>query len=141
MKQLSVKEISSILSTRTLFPKKHPGKQPPHQNWEPQNKAAIVILWGLLVYPQLDPDLAKERNHSVTVSDLVHLFTEYLGSKQNCMEILSLLKHYDYIRFLDEETMIAGTELFTAVDALKMYQLFRTSMLTRKIILGNSFNK
>lgn len=132
MKPLCVNEISSILSTRTSFPKKSPVESAPHKHWDACTRAAIVILWGLLVYPQLDPDLQqKNHKHTITISELQRLFLEYLGSEEQCMQILHLLKQHDYIRIAEDQNISCGTELFKAVDAFKMYQLFRGSILSR----------
>lgn len=138
MKSLSVSEISSILTTRTSFPKKSPVETAPHKHWDACTRAAIVILWGLLVYPQLDPDLQqKKHKHTIQVSELRRLFLEYLGSEEQCMQILHLLKHHDYIRIGEDQSIASGTELFKAVDALKMYQLFRGSFLSRSFYQQN----
>ncbi|SFX45549.1 hypothetical protein SAMN04487866_10871 [Thermoactinomyces sp. DSM 45891] len=139
MNSLTIKEISSFLSTRKHFPKKSPTESPPHKNWDSSARAAIVILWGLLVYPQLDKDLQQRRQKKiVTIAELQRLFFEYLGSKEQCMQILLLLKNHDYIRMDEEQTSIsAGTELYKAVDALKMYRLFRDSIISRSFYQQN----
>ncbi|SEM71716.1 hypothetical protein [Lihuaxuella thermophila] len=137
MSSLSVKEISSLLTSRWLFPKLRLADQenhPPHRNWDASTRAALVILWGLLVYPQLDPDLRQKGGiPSVTIDRLVHLFSEYLGEKQQCVEILFLLKQHDYIRFQANQRIVPGTGLLAAVDAAKMYKYFRSSLLSRKM--------
>jgi hypothetical protein len=135
LSQLSVKEISSLLTSRWPFPQIRLADQenhPPHRNWNASTRAALVILWGLLVYPQLDPDLRqKDGIPSVTVDQLVHLFREYLGEKQECMDILFLLKQHDYIRLQENRRIVPGTGLLAAVDAAKMYKCFRSSLLSR----------
>ncbi|MBA4492924.1 hypothetical protein ACFO25_08455 [Paenactinomyces guangxiensis] len=137
MSPLSVKEISSLLTSRWPSPKiRSSGKEnePPHRNWNSSLRAALVILWGLLVYPQLDPDMRNGKGIcSITIDQLVHLFKEYLGDKPECMETLFLLKQHDYIRIQANQRIIPGTCLLAAVDAAKMYRCFRTSVLSRKI--------
>ncbi|TCP60200.1 hypothetical protein [Baia soyae] len=138
MNSLTIKEISSFLSTRINFPKKSPKDSPPHKKWDASARASIVILWGLLVYPQLDKDLQQRRQKpTITIAELQRLFFEYLGSKEQCMQVLLLLKNHDYIRMNEEQAISAGTELYKAVDALKMYRLFRDSILSRSFYKQN----
>lgn len=128
---LSVNEISSLLRSRLACPQE---TSPPHRDWDSATRAALVILWGMLVYPQLDPDLRKKKgSYFIHVDQLVYLFEEYLGDRRECMKILSLLKQHDYIRLQAGERIIPGTGLLAAVDAAKMYKCFRSSVLSRKI--------
>lgn len=129
MKTLSVVEISSILMSRSTA---RSCEQIPHRHWDAAKQASIVILWGLLIYPLLDPDL-KQRKSEISVDLLCHLFKEYLGEKKECTETMILLKHYDYIRLTDDQRIRPGTRLFVAVDAAKMYALFRSSVIARKM--------
>jgi len=48
-------------------------------------------------------------------------------------KILDKLKQYDYIRYLDGDKLTAGTRLLTTVDAAKMYKVYRTSVLVRRL--------
>lgn len=130
---MSVKEISSLLVSRSTL---HPSRTDdiPHHHWDLDTRAALVILWGLLVYPILDPDLRKNKEMGwIDVHQLTHLFKEYLGDQKECVEILFLFKHFDYIRLQSDGRITAGTELLSAVDAAKMYRLFRASVLARKL--------
>lgn len=131
MKSLSVNEMSACLSSRTV-----PAEQErlyPHQTWQPAKRAALVILWGLLIYPQLDPDLRqRKRTYSIHVKQLITLFGDTLGGKETWISTLHLLERYDYIRMNGDE-IIPGTGLFVAVDASKMYKAFRSSILSRDI--------
>lgn len=129
MKTLSVVEISSILMSRSTA---HNCEQIPHRHWDSVKQASIVILWGLLIYPLLDPDL-KQRKSEISVDFLCRLFKEYLGEKKECTETMILLKHFDYIRFSENQRILPGTRLFAAVDAAKMYALFRSSVIARKM--------
>jgi hypothetical protein len=137
MSRMTVREISSLLSSRHAFPKTNPVNReddPPHRNWDFSTRAVLVILWGLLVYPQIDPDLkAYRQSGSIRIDRLVHLFREYVGDRDECERILSLLQKHDYIRFSGGERIIPGTNLLVAVDAAKMYKYFRASVLSRHI--------
>jgi hypothetical protein len=126
--------MSSLLISRYAFPKATQAKEePPHRSWGIRDRAAIVILWGLLVYPQLDPDLKRQnRTYWVNVEQLAHLFQDYLGDRKQCLKILHRLKEHDYIRMKGDEEIIPGTGLFASVDAAKMYRYFRSSVLARK---------
>ncbi|MFC7441332.1 hypothetical protein [Laceyella putida] len=131
MKPLSVNEMSAYLTSRTV-----PNEQArmyPHRSWEPTKRAALVILWGLLIYPQLDPDLRqRKRTYSIHVNQLVNLFGDALGENETWITTLHLLQRYDYIRMNGKE-IVPGTGLFVAVDASKMYKVFRSSVLSRDI--------
>ncbi|MBD1370975.1 hypothetical protein IC620_01180 [Hazenella sp. IB182357] len=132
MEQLSVKEISSLLNTRRSIPQKNP--KIPHKDWGIAMHAAIVILWGLLIYPDLDPSIKSEKKHrTVSVEQLLFLFRDYFGDKQECMEMLNLLKNHDYIRMKNEDEIESGTGLYVAVDAAKMYTYLRSSVLVRQL--------
>lgn len=133
-----MKEISSLLSTRwsSSIQKNHQQQnQPPHQQWDASSRAVLVILWGLLIYPQLDPDLKNNQRSHITVDELIRLFGDYVGQPEQCMNILLLLKRHDYIRLEGRKTfrIIPGTGLLAAVDAAKMYRYFRQSVLSRKM--------
>lgn len=136
MNPLSVKEISSVLTTRWPSSiKKASENQPPHQQWDASIQAVLVILWGLLIYPQLDPDLQGNKRSHITVDELMHLFGDYVGEAEQCMDTLLLFKRHDYIRLEGEKTfrIIPGTGLLASVDAAKMYRYFRQSVLSRKM--------
>lgn len=130
---LSVSKISKLLSTRHIFstPKIDERIQP-HPKWDIESKAAIVILWGLLIYPQLDPDLKKKSKAVISSAEFLRFFMEYLEDKRKCYEILELLNRFDYIR-LKNNQIVPGTGLYISVDAAKMYPLFRSSVLARKL--------
>lgn len=131
--------MSSILSTRYIFSAPQASKQEqPHQDWDTVTRAAIVILWGLLIYPQLDPQLRKTTSVGVDVSRVRDLMKQYLGEKQGSIEILQQLKRHDYIRFYHQK-VIPGTAIFIAVDASKMYRYFRSSVIARQ--LSQQLNK
>jgi hypothetical protein len=133
MGNLSVGEIGSLLpeTARGDLDKK---SDPVHKSWDAVTRAALVILWGLLVYPRLDPVMSKRIKESVVDRTVVYdLFYEHIGSKEVWEEILNKLKRYDYVRFRDGDTLTAGTRLLTAVDAAKMYKVYRTSVLVRRL--------
>lgn len=130
---LTAKGISSFLSTRQMYskPSMDSKNNEPHLQWDSTTRAAIVVLWGLLIYPQIDPDLSKTQQ-VVKIHDFVRVFSEYVSERKQCMKILQLLMRYDFIR-LSHQQMFPGTKLFTSVDAAKMYCWFRTSILARKM--------
>ncbi|MFC4076908.1 hypothetical protein [Salinithrix halophila] len=141
MANRSLQEISSLLTSRLSVAKKNyanPWSMEPdvHRSWDAESKASLVILWGLLVYPRLDPDMKKNRERTISVNRIYQLFGEHLGSEKDWSQVVARLKKHDYIRFPTEETITAGTRLWTAVDASKMYHLFRTSVLVRKMNLS-----
>jgi hypothetical protein len=121
--------------TRIAVPKAAQAREePPHRAWGLRDRAAIVILWGLLVYPQLDPDLKREkRTYWVNIEQLTCLFRDYVGDREQCLKILKRLQKHDYIRIKRNEEIIPGTGLFASVDAAKMYRYFRASVLARKM--------
>lgn len=137
MTQESLQNISSLLTSRvsSSVGKSKRGSKTinPHQEWDDTSRTSLVILWGLLIYPQLDPDM-KKRNQvpEVKLDHVYLLFQEYLGSDSEWKGILSRLKKYDYIRYRSKNRITAGTRLWTALDAAKMYPLFRTSVLVRQ---------
>src|SRR5690606_21281318 len=136
MGKLSVGEISSLIPE---IPKRRvdmdKDDSPVHKNWDPVTRSALVILWGLLVYPRLDPDLRKREKEPIADRDFVYEhFQEHFGSREKWEEILTRLKQYDYIRFRDGGKLTAGTRLLTTVDAAKMYEVYRTSVLVRRLI-------
>jgi hypothetical protein len=135
MGNLSVGEISSLLPE---IPKRRidldKEDSPVHKNWDPVTRAAVVILWGLLVYPRLDPDMRKRKKEPIVDRNVVYdLFHEHIGSREVWEDILAKLNQYDYIRFRDEDKLTAGTRLLTTVDAAKMYKVYRTSVLVRRL--------
>lgn len=130
---LSVSKISALLSTRNIFSTPQIDKHlQPHPQWDDESKAAIVVLWGLLVYPQLDPDLKENAPTIISLTKFQQLFMEYLDEEKKCMEILDLLQQHDYIRFKNKQ-ITPGTGLYISVDAAKMYPMFRSSVLARKL--------
>lgn len=133
MNSLSVVEISSLLMSRCMMSENQLNIQtPPHRDWDSLSRAILVILWGLLIYPLLDPDL-KQKKREISVDSFARLFKEYLGDKEECMKKIMLLNEYDYIRLEEQNLIKPGTRLFTAMDAAKMYSVFRGSILSRKI--------
>jgi hypothetical protein len=136
MTLMSIQEISSLLFSRHRI-KTHrdlSDQELPHRHWNETERAALVIFWGLLIYPKLDPDLREEhQSDAVHIKRFINIFENYLGSAGRCREVLEKLKEHDYIRFRDEEWVVPGTGLFSAVDAAKMYRYFRSSVLSRKI--------
>lgn len=135
MGNLSVGEIGSLLpeiAKRRGYPDR---EDPPlHKNWDSVTRAALVILWGLLVYPRLDPDMRKRKKEPVVDRNVVYdLFYEHIGSEEVWEEILNKLRQYDYIRFREDDKLTAGTRLLTTVDAAKMYKVYRTSVLVRRL--------
>jgi hypothetical protein len=133
VKPLSVNEMSAYLRSRPVQSEQE--EMYPHRLWEPAKRAALVILWGLLIYPQLDPDLRQQkRTYSIHVSQLINLFGDALGpdGENAWPATLRLLARHDYIR-IKGETITPGTGLFVAVDAAKMYKMFRSSVLSRDI--------
>lgn len=134
MAYLTVQEISSWLVSRL----RHSGdkgankkEERPHQHWDDSARASLVILWGLLIYPKLDPDL-KPHEPAVDLLEAHRLFQDHLGTVDQWKACLSTLQRLDYIRFRPDGKIIAGTRLWTAVDASRMYPLFRRSVLYRK---------
>ncbi|WP_175552305.1 hypothetical protein [Seinonella peptonophila] len=108
-------------------------ERPVHHSWDPTTRASLVILWGLLIYPLLDKDLKQEQK-KISVDFLNHLFQEHFGGKDGCDSILALFQRHDYIRFTESRYIVPGTRLFTAVDAARMYPIFRTSLLARRLM-------
>lgn len=135
LSQLSVQEMSSFLYSRMANPYAHHHQEMefPHRAWDITNRAALVILWGFLVYPQLDPELKWRKTTNIHIDQLVYLFSEYLGDKEQCAQRLSLFRHYDYIRLGENGEIVAGTRLLAAIDAAKMYRFFHSSVLARRI--------
>lgn len=135
MGNLTVQEISSLLSTRVVISEKESrvGRDDEHRNWDPKLQASVVILWGLLIYPQLDPSVKKlQKGSSITLEHVYRTFKQHLGTEKTWKEILLHLRKYDYIRFKERNRIVAGTRLWTAIDAAKMYTLLRTSVLVRQ---------
>ncbi|MGA8941821.1 MAG: hypothetical protein WB502_03770 [Thermoactinomyces sp.] len=137
MNLMSIQKMSSLLFSRTPTKKEKPvckDQEPPHRYWNETERAALVILWGLLVYPKLDPDLKqKHLSDAVYIDQLVHMLQDFLGNTIEYHKILGKLKEHDYIRLRDETRVVPGTGLFVAVDAAKMYKYFRSSVLSRKM--------
>lgn len=136
LNQLSLQEMSSFLYSRMAKPTCTARSQEiefPHRDWDMAHRAALVILWGLLVYPQLDPELKVKKIPSIHMDQLVYLFSDYLGDKEQCARFLSLFSEHDYIRIGENEEIVAGTRLLTAIDAAKMYRFFHSSVLARRI--------
>lgn len=130
---LTISKISELLSSRHIFSNPQMDEQlQPHPNWDSKAKAAIVILWGLLIYPQLDPDLQQNAVSSISITKFQTFFLDYLDDEQECQKILGLLNQYDYIRFEDNQ-ILPGTGLYISVDAARMYSHFRSSVLARKL--------
>jgi hypothetical protein len=133
----TVQEIGSYLVTRrTVVAGRDLGKEAevPHRRWNATRKAALVILWGLLVYPRLDPDV-KESQGAIRIDDLIYLFGEMVGGRDKWLDIIRLLRKHDYVR-LAGDLLVPGTRLLTAVDAAKMYRCFRSSVLSRQVFMA-----
>jgi hypothetical protein len=122
----SLNQIRSTLTSRL--------ENPPHKQWSEQAQAAIVILWGLLIYPQLDKDIKKQWNlvDYITLSRFHDLFDAY-SCDQSTESLLELLVEHDYIRIDEQNRIRSGTHLFSAVHALRMYRFFRSSVLSRQL--------
>jgi hypothetical protein len=123
---LSVNQIRSKLTSRM--------EDPPHKQWSEQAQAAIVILWGLLIYPQLDKDLKKQWNAKEYIElprfhDLFQVYTQ----NQTTEKLLELLLEHDYVRIDEKNNIRTGTQLFSAVHALGMYRFFRSSVVARQL--------
>jgi hypothetical protein len=123
---LSLKQIGSSLTSRI--------NEPPHIQWSEQAQAAIVILWGLLIYPQLDRDINQKWNATgyIHLHKFIDLFQVY-AEGESIEKILSLLEKNDYIRIDKGNCIKAGTHLLSAVHALRMYRFFRSSVLSRQL--------
>ncbi|PTX58286.1 hypothetical protein C8P63_11733 [Melghirimyces profundicolus] len=139
MSQLSARKLSSLLTSRSPSSEKEPDHRPDssiHKDWDERSRASLVILWGLLVYPALDPELRTQREPSVREDEVYDLFRDYLGTASDWNNVLKQLKAHDYIRYRrDGQRIVAGTKLWTAVDAAKMYRLFRSSVIVRNMWL------
>ena len=135
MSQSSAKEFSSLLTSRSVSPEPNSLSRPTaHQDWDEISRASLVILWGLLIYPRLDPDLENQETSGVSLDQVYHLFNEHLGTTHQWKQVLKRLETYDYIRFAENQNFVrAGTRLWTAVDASQMYRTFRSSVLVRKM--------
>lgn len=123
---LSLNQIRSTLTSRI--------DEPLHKKWPEEAQAAIVILWGLLIYPQLDIDLRKQWNAKeyIEKAHFENLFEAY-SEDYSTKQLLSLLEKNDYIRIDEEQRIRSGTQLFSAVHALRMYRFFRSSVLSRQL--------
>lgn len=135
---LRVKEISSLLTSRHPLLSGNRNEAdgpaaPVHRDWDITSKAALVILWGLLIYPRLDPNMRRQPPPIVSVKQLRASFCQHLGSEQEWRSILEQFVQYDYIRMQAPDLVMPGTRLFASVDAAKMYNLFRTSVLVRQL--------
>jgi len=132
-----VNEISSLLTTRYPLPgnrhKENSSDVPVHRDWDITSKAALVILWGLLIYPRLDPKMRLQPSPVISVNQLRASFREHLGSEQQWKRMLERFVQHDYIRIQAPDRVTPGTRLFASVDAAKMYDLFRTSVLVRQL--------
>lgn len=138
MSQSYAKEFSSLLTSRSVGPERNSRSRPAvHKDWDEISRASLVILWGLLIYPRLDPDLDTGTS-GVNLDQVHRLFNEHLGTTHQWKQVLKRLETYDYIRFAENKNLIlAGTRLWTAVDAGQMYRTFRSSVLVRKMRQSN----
>lgn len=135
MSRLSARKISSFLTSRLPSVKKEtlqPTHSAPHHRWDEASKASLVILWGLLVYPQLDPESKNRGRPAMHKEEIYRLFKEHLGTQTQWEGMLTQLRDYDYVRFTHDGSITAGTRLWTAVDGAKMYRVFRSSNLSRQ---------
>jgi hypothetical protein len=123
---LSLNQIRSTLKSRI--------DEPLHKQWSVEAQAAIVILWGLLIYPQLDIDLKKQWKSKgyIEKTHFENLFEAY-SEDYSMKQLLQLLEKNDYIRIDDKQRIRSGTQLFSAVHALRMYRFFRSSVLSRQL--------
>lgn len=105
----------------------------PHKQWSSQVQAAIVILWGLLIYPQLDRDLGRKWKAIGVIS--IAKFQELVASytDETSDELLELFVQHDYVRIKDNEQIYPGTKLFSAVHAHRLYRFFRSSVVARQL--------
>ncbi|SFS66848.1 hypothetical protein [Marininema halotolerans] len=138
-------DISTLLTSRSPSPARkysYPWESegPIHRDWDAVSKASLVILWGLLVYPRLDPDMKKNDEPHVRIDEVRDMFSDHLGADEEWNSVMKQLTKNDYIR-CSEGIVSAGTRLWTAVDASRMYHLFRTSVLVRKMSTRNGGNK
>ncbi|SDW68163.1 hypothetical protein SAMN05444487_105120 [Marininema mesophilum] len=137
-------DISSLLTSRqTSLERSYANpwelEGPVHRDWDVVSRASLVILWGLLVYPRLDPDMKKNGEPQVHLAHVRSMFAEHLGADEEWNRILNKLTRNDYIR-CSEGCVYAGARLWTALDASRMYHLFRTSVLVRKMATEKSSN-
>lgn len=109
-------ELTNRVSTNTPFI---------HQTWSFDKQIQLIILWGLLIFPIVQQSVAKDQKPQVNVEELMRKFPEYF-SKHDFQETLKQFQKHDYIRIKDEK-IIAGTKLFCAFDARKMYDFFVTN--------------
>jgi hypothetical protein len=107
----------------------------PHKQWSEQVQSAIVLLWGLLIYPQLDHELGRKLKTVGVISiptfqTNVAAYTDEWSSD----ELLELFVQHDYIRLTDDQKhMYAGTKLFSAVHAHRLYRFFRSSVIASQL--------
>ncbi|WP_124727991.1 hypothetical protein [Staphylospora marina] len=135
MGNLSIREIGSSLPARRVFSgsAEERREEPPHVRWDDSVRTVLVILWGLLVYPQLDPDLRDRRTFTLRLQDLSRLFPDYVGDSDRCAALIERFREHDYVRVTEGGTILPGTNLMVAVDAAKMYAMFRSSVLSRQL--------
>ncbi len=122
---MSLKKFGEVLTSRF--------DEPIHEQWSNQAQAAIVILWGLLVYPQLDQEITYKDAKVGKFIDLFQGYTDEIDPNESVEEILELLVQTDYIRLDHRGYLQAGTQLFSAVHAASMYRFFRSSVVARKM--------
>lgn len=123
---LSLNQIRSKLTSRM--------EDPPHKQWSEQAQAAIVILWGLLIYPQLDKDIKKRWNAKEYIElPIFHDLFQAYTKEQKTEKLLELLMEHDYVRIDENNHIRSGTQLFSAVHALGMYRFFRSSVIARQL--------
>lgn len=133
-----VREMSSILNIRDDISRKIKENREIMEGKNvleyPKFRASLVILWGLLIYPLLDPVMKQSQKRiSISLDDVYHSFQSHLGTKKRWEENVYHMRKYDYIRLCGKDRITAGSRLWTAVDAAKIYPLFRTSVLARQM--------
>lgn len=127
-----IEEMGTLLTPRKAYSGSEEGRLPQGQ-WDTEVKAAIVILWGMLIYPQLDPELKANRRRWIEMDPFEQMYKDFLDEPSAYESILEILVEQDYIRMGINHYMTAGTRLYAAVDAMKMYQCYRSSVLVKRV--------
>lgn len=91
-----------------------------HQNWSEHDQTQLTILWGMLVFPLIERSFTRNRKPSITKEELQYTFPEYFSTKDLDQKLEQYRKH-DYIRITAEGKIVAGTKLFCAFHAKRMY--------------------
>ncbi|WP_044642239.1 hypothetical protein [Risungbinella massiliensis] len=94
-----------------------------HQSWSLREQTQLIILWGHLVFPLVHQSIAKGLKPTIDITKLANDFSDYF-SERDLKETLRKYCSYDYIRFQSETEIVAGTKLFCAFDAKKLYEMY-----------------